>query len=102
MVCAGNELFYVALYLVQWDHSSVDLGTFGTHSWAQLLCYLCGPVCVYKNVVNVVQLWKASKILVGLDLVERAKARDEAARVAAANEKSGEKGIDGNGKVHKG
>lgn len=35
------------------------------------------PVFFIKNVINVVQLWKASKILVGVDLAERAKARKE-------------------------
>lgn len=34
------------------------------------------PVFFYKNVVNVVQLWKASKILVGIDLSDRAKERE--------------------------
>lgn len=32
-------------------------------------------IFVLKNVINVVQLWKASKILVGVDLAERAAAR---------------------------
>ena len=41
---------------------------------------LCFPICFTKNVVNVVQLWKASKILVGVDLAERAKAREEEAQ----------------------
>jgi CDP-diacylglycerol--inositol 3-phosphatidyltransferase len=36
-----------------------------------------------KNIINMVQLWKASKILVGVDLAERAKAR-EAAKYAKA------------------
>jgi CDP-diacylglycerol--inositol 3-phosphatidyltransferase len=34
------------------------------------------PICFAKNVINVVQLWKASKMLVGVDLAERAKARE--------------------------
>ena len=36
------------------------------------------PVSALKNIINIVQLWKASKILVGVDLVERAKAREQA------------------------
>lgn len=36
------------------------------------------PICLGKNIINVVQLWKASKILVGVDLAERAQARAEA------------------------
>lgn len=36
-------------------------------------------VCFAKNIINVVQLWKASKILVGVDLAERAAAREKEA-----------------------
>jgi CDP-diacylglycerol--inositol 3-phosphatidyltransferase len=32
-------------------------------------------VCFVKNVINVVQMWKASKILVGVDLAERGRLR---------------------------
>lgn len=46
-------------------------------TWQQFLAAITFPVFFYKNVVNVVQLWKASKILVGVDLSERAKAREE-------------------------
>ncbi|GHT28182.1 hypothetical protein FACS18942_08380 [Planctomycetales bacterium] len=48
-------------------------------TWAELMAWVCGPICGLKNFINLVQLWKASKILVGVDLAERAKARDEAA-----------------------
>jgi CDP-diacylglycerol--inositol 3-phosphatidyltransferase len=44
---------------------------------AQLIAALTLPVCVYKNFVNLVQLWKGSKILVGVDLTERAELRAE-------------------------
>ena len=44
-------------------------------TWPELIALLCFPVSVLKNIVNIVQLWKASKILVGVDLAERAKAR---------------------------
>ncbi|RDX56643.1 phosphatidylinositol synthase [Lentinus brumalis] len=82
VVCAGNELFYIALYLLKWVHTpmSESLGMTGPlaeYTWPQLLAYVCGPICALKNFVNLVQLWKASKILVGVDLAERAKAREE-------------------------
>ena len=48
-------------------------------TWAELMAIVCAPVCLLKNWINVVQLWKASKILVGVDLAERAKAREEEA-----------------------
>jgi CDP-diacylglycerol--inositol 3-phosphatidyltransferase len=45
------------------------------------------PIFAIKNIINVVQLWKASKILVGVDLAERAAAR--AAKQLEVDEKQG-------------
>ena len=39
------------------------------------MALLTFPIFAIKNIINVVQLWKASKILVGVDLAERAAAR---------------------------
>jgi CDP-diacylglycerol--inositol 3-phosphatidyltransferase len=69
IICAGNELFFVALYLMKWD-------TTAFLTWPQLLALFCFPICALKNVINIVQLWKASKMLVGVDLAERAAARE--------------------------
>lgn len=83
IVCAGNELFYVALYLMKWVHvplwQSLELeqNWITNSTWAEALALVCGPICAYKNFINLVQLWKAAKILVGVDLAERAKAREE-------------------------
>jgi CDP-diacylglycerol--inositol 3-phosphatidyltransferase len=44
------------------------------------------PIFLLKNIINVVQLWKASKILVGVDLAERAAARAAALKKAEAPE----------------
>ncbi|KAH9926229.1 CDP-alcohol phosphatidyltransferase-domain-containing protein [Fomitopsis serialis] len=65
VMCAGNELFFVGCH---------DL--------------VCAPICATKNIVNVVQLWKASKILVGVDLAERAKAREEEFRSRRRHERA--------------
>ncbi|KAF9053559.1 CDP-diacylglycerol-inositol 3-phosphatidyltransferase [Hymenopellis radicata] len=83
-VCAGNELFFVALYLAKWWSSPIELLSgpgipefiAGT-SWAGAVAWCSSPIFFLKNVINIVQLWKASKILVGVDLAERAKARRE-------------------------
>ena len=80
LACAGNELFYVALYLMKWDHAPTGLSFLGDMPWAQVLFYANTPLWAYKQFVNFVQLWKASKILVGVDLAERAKAREEDAQ----------------------
>ncbi|KAG6854631.1 hypothetical protein C0991_004233 [Blastosporella zonata] len=75
-VCAGNELFYVSLYLMKWIPTPIGLpGGLSGLTYAQLVAMVSSPIWLYKNIVNVVQLWKASKVLVGVDLVERANAR---------------------------
>jgi CDP-diacylglycerol--inositol 3-phosphatidyltransferase len=80
-ICAGNELFFVALYLMKWVKTPIGLTTSYSSvdqlSYPQLIALVCLPICLLKNIINVVQLWKASKILVGVDLTERAKARQE-------------------------
>ncbi|KAL4250437.1 CDP-diacylglycerol--inositol 3-phosphatidyltransferase [Abortiporus biennis] len=83
IICAGNEMFFVALYLMKWVHSPLSAtfdfvpAIFAGMSWAEAMACVCAPICFLKNVINFVQLWKASKILVGVDLAERAKAREE-------------------------
>lgn len=73
---------------MKWDTSPIGLKTntplpldlhlwLAQLTWAQLLAWTTAPVCLLKNIINFVQLWKASKILVGVDLAERAAARDE-------------------------
>ncbi|KIY50940.1 phosphatidylinositol synthase [Fistulina hepatica ATCC 64428] len=80
IICSGNELFFVALYLIKWVKTPIGLDFLPPElswlSWPQLMAYLMFPICALKNVINLVQLWKAAKILVGVDLAERARARD--------------------------
>ncbi|KAH7923874.1 CDP-diacylglycerol--inositol 3-phosphatidyltransferase [Leucogyrophana mollusca] len=79
-MCAGNELFFVSLYLVKSINSPIGLGVYSHYlaglTYPELIAYLSFPVCLGKNIINLVQLWKASKILVGVDLAERAIARE--------------------------
>ncbi|KAF7322928.1 AAA domain-containing protein [Mycena chlorophos] len=71
LVCAGNELFYVALYLMKWTSKPIPWGdSLPACTYPQLLALVSLPVCFAKNVINGVQLWKASKILVGVDIAE--------------------------------
>jgi CDP-diacylglycerol--inositol 3-phosphatidyltransferase len=87
-ICFGNELFFVALYLMKWVHTPLGytLPIVGPLTWASALALACAPICALKNVINIVQLWKASKILVGVDLAERAMARRATIeRLTAAN-----------------
>ncbi|KAF8212301.1 CDP-alcohol phosphatidyltransferase-domain-containing protein [Mycena galopus ATCC 62051] len=77
VVCAANELFFVSLYLMKWTESPVDLlegiPWVSGLTYAESFALITAPVCALKNVINVVQLWKASKILVGVDIAERKK-----------------------------
>jgi CDP-diacylglycerol--inositol 3-phosphatidyltransferase len=84
-MCAGNEMFFVALYLMKWISSPIGLSiplapALTTVTWPQAIAILSCPIFLTKNVINIVQLWKASKILVGVDLAERAQARENGLR----------------------
>jgi CDP-diacylglycerol--inositol 3-phosphatidyltransferase len=77
-MCAGNEMFFVSLYLMPWIHTPISFPSYLTSfTWPQVLALVAFPVCLTKNIINLVQLWKASKILVGVDLAERAAAREK-------------------------
>ncbi|CAE6490356.1 unnamed protein product [Rhizoctonia solani] len=101
--CACNELFFVALYLISFGPYKPVGGPFTTIadvllsfqptgapipaldtaakfiaklSWPDLLALISFPISFAKNIINIVQLWKASKMLVGVDLADRAKERE--------------------------
>lgn len=63
----------MSLYLIKW--TTTPIGLAGDLTYPQLMALLTFPIFAIKNIINVVQLWKASKILVGVDLAERAAAR---------------------------
>ncbi|OCF73568.1 CDP-diacylglycerol-inositol 3-phosphatidyltransferase [Kwoniella mangroviensis CBS 8886] len=104
--CFANEVFFVCLYLnAFWltpITSSFPIPTFLINTeyaliqqnpkvsgyivyhlknltWPQVVGLLTFPICAGKQIINVVQFWKASKILVGVDLAERQTARREKA-----------------------
>ncbi|KAJ7709966.1 CDP-alcohol phosphatidyltransferase-domain-containing protein [Mycena rosella] len=82
VVCAGNELFFVSLYLIKWTVKpiGIPIDLLSTLTYPGLFALLSFPIFALKNVINVVQLWKASKILVGVDIAERKKARETRAK----------------------
>ena len=59
-----------------WSSLGIAPSILTSVTWAELIAWTCLPVCALKNIINAVQLWKASKILVGVDLAERADARE--------------------------
>jgi len=93
LVCAGNELFFVCLYLIKWYTkpigidpltilpilprsllSSIPVSIWAVLrylTWPQLLAFVTFPVCALKQVINVVQFYKAAILLVTLDREER-------------------------------
>lgn len=73
----------MSLYLMKWNSKPIDEAILGHLTYPAAMALLTGPIFLLKNIINVVQLWKASKILVGVDLAERAAAR----MAVAANEK---------------
>jgi len=76
VLCAGNELFFVSLYLMKWTSTPIGSPAFlNDWTFAQLIALLSCPIFLLKNWINLVQLWKASKVLVGVDLAERAMQR---------------------------
>lgn len=96
-MCAGNELFFVSLYLMKWIQTPISdslapsiasslPSSLLTFTWPELMAVSSFWVCLAKNIINVVQLWKASKILVGVDLAERAAAREKEASDREKNE----------------
>ncbi|TNY20738.1 hypothetical protein DMC30DRAFT_351848 [Rhodotorula diobovata] len=95
--CAANELFFVALYVL--NSYSVPLlsslpAPLAPHlvrlpapllrlllkvSWPHLVAVLCAPVCAGKQVINGVQFVKAAKLLARSDQEERFAAREKKA-----------------------
>ena len=46
-------------------------------TWPQVMGAITFPICLVKQIINAVQFWKAAKVLVGIDLAERAKKREK-------------------------
>lgn len=117
--CAGNELFFVCLYLMEfyptplgldpdwflwpWGHAIrehvLKAAASNSDSWSKLFYQSVGkitwpmvaaavtlPICFMKQVFSVVQFWTAAKVLVGVDVEERRKAREEG-RLAPAQKR---------------
>ncbi|KAI8142676.1 CDP-alcohol phosphatidyltransferase-domain-containing protein [Fennellomyces sp. T-0311] len=62
IMCAGNELFFVALYCLKFFTLNL--------AWWVLLV-VSGVICFAKQFINVVQIVNASKVLANIDQEER-------------------------------
>ncbi|CAG8505805.1 5928_t:CDS:2 [Ambispora leptoticha] len=71
-VCALNELFFVALYLLSFEEDP----TFPEWSVFPLYVLAIGsfPICAIKQVINIIQLVGASQNLAKVDVEDRKKA----------------------------
>ncbi|CAK9837236.1 phosphatidylinositol synthase (CDP-diacylglycerol--inositol 3-phosphatidyltransferase) Pis1 [Schizosaccharomyces pombe] len=85
--CAANEMFFVALYLLSFTprtppklgYLPVPSFIYSTGelplSYPTLLAVLCGPICLAKQIINVVQLVNAANALVKMDVEQRRAAK---------------------------
>lgn len=86
--CAGNELCFVGLYLMKWDQTLLSaypsVGFFvptllGSFTFAEVLTMATAPICIAKNIINIIQLWKARYVLSLLSIGLRGPALGERA-----------------------
>jgi CDP-diacylglycerol--inositol 3-phosphatidyltransferase len=70
--CAFNELFFVALYLLSFDHEDIEIVP-RLNDTITALAYVSFLFCFTKQIINVIQLIRASRRLANLDLMERRK-----------------------------
>lgn len=87
-MCAGNELFFVALYVLEFFGpingkypkrvacAGLAINPYSPYYVAMWWCILgvTGVICFAKQFINVVQIVNASMILAAADKEERAKA----------------------------
>lgn len=92
--CAGNEAFFVCLYLMAFYKVPLNISldvipgvaaiaaqnkfvswvvyrAVPQLTWPQICAAVTFPVCAAKQIINCVQFWKAAKTLTGIDLKER-------------------------------
>lgn len=70
-MCAGNELFFAALYLLRFTEGP----SFGDYGLFRSTVIVCAPVMVIKSVISVIQLLAAAKNIVIVDTEEHSRAK---------------------------
>ena len=60
--CVGAESFYILLYVY---HFTREIAVWN------LAVYVCGPACVLKNIINLVQMWSAAYSIAERDAENR-------------------------------
>ncbi|XP_043942268.1 CDP-diacylglycerol--inositol 3-phosphatidyltransferase isoform X2 [Protopterus annectens] len=70
-MCAGNELFYCMLYLLNFTEGpEVGLGAFGLF---RLILWISTPIALLKTLISLLHLVTASCNIAAIDVDERAK-----------------------------
>ncbi|RKP09770.1 CDP-alcohol phosphatidyltransferase-domain-containing protein [Thamnocephalis sphaerospora] len=81
LFCAGNELYFVALYLLSFVNASTATVTDASlPAWLPVsalywLAYISFPICAGKQLISVIQMVGASRALADKDIAERAEKR---------------------------
>ncbi|ODV98165.1 hypothetical protein PACTADRAFT_47968 [Pachysolen tannophilus NRRL Y-2460] len=69
IVCAFNEIFFVALYLSHFDFKPLVFGL----TFPQILSLISFPLWFFKQFTNIIQLVAASQILSEMDAIDKNK-----------------------------
>jgi len=75
-VCAGDQLFFMCLYLLG-SPKELIIGLEWMEGYVRFIMWLAAPICFYKQILNVVQLVGASQSLVRVDESAREKGKDK-------------------------
>merc|ERR1711939_414094 len=67
LACAGTESWYMALYVLAHTEGDLVLGV----PLVRLAFYVCSPVCAFKQVCNLVQMYVACQAIVEHDESKR-------------------------------
>lgn len=70
VVCSATEMWYMSLYTLGWTEG-VTVPIFGGIGLARLMCGLCTPFAIFKQVANLVQMYVACEALVEHDADQR-------------------------------
>ena len=70
--CAGTEMWYMALYTLAHTEGPT-LGMLGGVPAVRALLYACSPICAFKQLANLVQMFVACETLVEHDQKGKAK-----------------------------
>merc|ERR1712167_105130 len=66
IACAGTEMWYMSLYTL----AHVSGPHIGGVPAVRALLYVCSPICAFKQLANLVQMWVACEFLLEKDALK--------------------------------